>query len=360
MLGPKRESLMKIKEINDYQDFLALKDEWANLLEKCQLSVFSTWEWLSTWWKNFGGDKRLVLLLAIDNDRIIGIAPLMYSARKIFGLRRGKISFIGIPHTDYHDFIIANKIEKCLQLFIDYLKQLPEKWNYLELSEIPENSKSIPILTKLSKTLKPFTRCPYKPLPESRDAFWNSLGSDMRRNLRRYIKKTKKEFHVEFADYSDSQLCTEGMHWLFELHQKRWRSKGLSGAFADEKVRNFHLEVAKIFARRMQLRLFLLKLSNKPVAAIYGFKDKKRFYLYLSGFDPEYSQYRVGNQIIAYTMEKCIEEGLSEFDFMRGGETYKGFWKTLSRWNYTAIITRDIFSTASHWLYTKILSKLNL
>lgn len=346
---------MRIIEIDNFSDFLNLEKEWNTLLEKCEHSIFSTWEWHSTWWKHFGSDKRLILLLATDNDKIIGIAPLMYYTRKIFGLRRGKIAFIGTPHTDYNDFIIADETEKCLRLFMEYLNKLPEKWNYIELTEIPEKSKCIPILSKLSKTLKPSSVCPYKQLPKSPNAFLDSLGSSMRRNLRRYMKKIEKKFQVEFSDCSDVKTCTEGMHLLFKLHQKRWKSKGLPGAFADVNFCNFHFEIAKIFAKRKQLGLFLLKLSDEPVAAIYGFKDQTKFYLYLSGFDPDYSECRVGNLLIAYVMENCIREGLSEFDFMRGGEEYKGLWKTLLRWNQAAVIPRSgILSNTWYWLYTKI------
>ena len=169
------------------------------------------------------------------------------------------------------------------------------------------------------------------------------------------MKKTERNFKVKLVDYSDVPSCAEGMQLLFKLHQKRWKSKGLPGAFADTNFRNFHLEIAKIFAQRRQLGLFLLKLSDEPAAAIYGFKDQAKFYLYLSGFDPDYSEYRVGNQIIGYVMENCIKEELSEFDFMRGGEEYKSLWKTLSRWNRVAVIPRrGILSNTWYWLYTKI------
>ncbi|MEM3828272.1 MAG: GNAT family N-acetyltransferase [Conexivisphaerales archaeon] len=344
---------MKIIEVNNYQELLSLKNEWANLLEKCDHTVFSTWEWLSTWWKHFGNNKRLVLLLAMENDKIVGIAPLMYSTRKICGLPTGKITFIGTPHTDYTDFI-TEKAEKCICLFIDYLKRHLKNWNYIELTEIPENSKSIPILTSLSKFMKLSTPCPYKPLTKSRETLWDTLSKAMRNNLKRYVKKTERDFTIEFVDYSDVQSCSEGMRLLFNLHQKRWSLKGCPGAFANAKFRNFNLEIARIFARKNYLGLFILKLSGQPVAAIYGFKYQKKFYQYLSGFDPDYSRYSIGNQLILYTMEKCIEEGLFEFDFMRGGEAHKYFWTAFSRWNRTTIIPRNSLWTTLYWIYTKI------
>ncbi|MEM2970472.1 MAG: cellulose biosynthesis protein, partial [Candidatus Bathyarchaeia archaeon] len=68
----------KIVEIDNYDDFLALEEDWNNILDKCDHTIFSTWYWLSNWWKHFGNGKKLLLLLAQENNEIEGIAPLMY------------------------------------------------------------------------------------------------------------------------------------------------------------------------------------------------------------------------------------------------------------------------------------------
>ena len=81
---------MRIFEIGDYPGFLSLKESWTEALQKCDHTVFSTWEWLSIMWKYFGKDRKLMILLAEENGKIIGIAPLMYLVDKMFGLRRGK------------------------------------------------------------------------------------------------------------------------------------------------------------------------------------------------------------------------------------------------------------------------------
>lgn len=106
--------ITRIREINTYGDFLDLETAWKDSLEGQNHTIFSTWEWLSTWWKHFGEDKRLLLLLAKNEDRIIGIAPLMYTVSTMFGLRRGKIAFIGTPDSDYNNFIITEKRKKPL------------------------------------------------------------------------------------------------------------------------------------------------------------------------------------------------------------------------------------------------------
>lgn len=343
---------MKIIEIDRYDDFLSLEKRWNKLLERCTHTVFSTWEWLSTWWKHFGNDKRLMLLLAEENDKIIGIAPLMYSVHRMFRVRMGKIEFIGTPDSDYHDFILTEKSEECLKLFIDYLSNLPEKWNCIQLTDIPENAKCIPILSKISKNLKLVHKCPCVPLPKSYDTFMLGLSRNFRKDLRNNLRRLKRDFKVDFFDCSEIQSYAEGMNWLFQLHKKRWQSKGLSGAFANQKFRSFHLDIARSFSKKGWLGLLLLRLSGEPAVVSYGFKYRSKYYSYLSGFDPKYSRYGVGNLIKAYIIGKCIEEGLAGFDFMRGVESYKDRWNTITRWNRQAVITkRGFLANVQNWLY---------
>jgi CelD/BcsL family acetyltransferase involved in cellulose biosynthesis len=157
---------------------------------------------------------------------------------------------------------------------------------------------------------------------------------------------------MDFVDCSDVQSLKEGMSSFFELHQKRMESKGFAGVFKDQRVRDLHLDIAKIFAQNGWLGLYFLKLSDKPVAALYGFKYQSKYYAYLSGFDPQYSKYSVGNLLFLFTINKCIIEGLTEFDFMRGFEEYKDRWNTTARWNNRVIIPRKNFlGNFRSWLY---------
>ena len=346
-------SPMKIVEINNYNDFLALKDKWNATLKRCDHTIYSTWEWLTIWWKHFGSDKRLVLLIAEDAGKILGIAPLMYSVHKMFGLRMGKIEFVGTPHSDYNDFILIDKEEDCIKLFINYLNNIPEKWSCIDLADIPENSKSLPTLGKMSKNIKLIHKCPYASLPKSCEIFFNNLKRKHRKNLSRNLRRISNGFKVDFVDYSEIQPC-EGMNMLFDLHQKRWTSRGFTGAFADQRFRNFHVEIARSFSQKGQLGLFVLKLSDKPAAVLYGFKYMSKYYAYLTGFNPKYFAYSPGNLLFLHAINNCIKEGLDEFDFLRGAESYKDRWNTISRWNRQVILTKKgILASFQNKLYQK-------
>lgn len=348
---------MRIREIDNYQDFLALKDIWTGFLQKCNHSVFSTWEWLSTWWKYFGNDKRLIVLLAQENDgTLIGIAPLMYSVHRLFGLRRGKIEFIGTPDTDYNDFIIAEREDECIKLFVNYLHNSSENWDCIDLKDIPENSKSLLFLNQLStKLLKPIHKCHYIQLPKSYEILWASYNSNKRNNLRKKMRKLEINFKIEFVTASkDVSVLKEEMNTFFELHQKRWASRGYPGVFFNQRIRNFHLDIAESFSQKDWLSLLLLKLSGVTVAAKYGFKYMSKYYSYLAGFDPKYRRYGVGTVLLSQTLADCISEGITEFDLLRGAEEYKERWKTQIRLNYQVTLTRrSKIAQVQHFLFNE-------
>ncbi len=141
------------------------------------------------------------------------------------------------------------------------------------------------------------------------------------------------------------------MKTVFDLHQKRWQARKQPGAFSDQRFRDFHLDVARPFAERGWLTLNFLTLNDEPVAAGYAFKYAQKLFCYLSGFDPQYSEYEVGNLRHICLIKYCIENGLKEYDFLRGGESYKSLWNTSTRSNLQVrTIKRKIIPLVYDWI----------
>jgi CelD/BcsL family acetyltransferase involved in cellulose biosynthesis len=352
-------SILKATEFNEFQ---TLKDRWNDSLSKSlNNDVFSTWEWLSTWWKHFGEGKRLVILLIEDKNKTLAIAPFMYSKHSFlsFGNLK-KISFVGSPESDYTGFILREKKRKFLELFFDYLNGHID-WDYLELKDIPETSASADLLRRipLEKQYEHWDErvcnlCPYVLLPSSMDVFMKELGRSMRRNLRRYLRKLKKEYRVELKKYNEIGSVKEAMETFIRLHQKRWKSKGEPGGFNNPFFRNFHIDVAKCFAEKGWLGLYFLTANDEPISAEYNFEYNEKNYNYLPGWDVEYSQYRVGQLIQMHIIEDCIQKGLKEYDMMRGDEPYKSEWTTLARKNLEVrFVRKGTFPRIYNWLIKK-------
>jgi CelD/BcsL family acetyltransferase involved in cellulose biosynthesis len=130
---------------------------------------------------------------------------------------------------------------------------------------------------------------------------------------------------------------------FFRLHQARWMFQGQAGVLADPAVQQFHRQAAPALMREGLLRLYVLYVGDRPLAALYGLAARRRFYYYLSGFNPELSTLSPGTLIIGCAIEEAIAERAVEFDFLRGRERYKYLWGAQDR----PIFRRQVYSATA-------------
>ncbi len=320
-----------------FEDFLRSRDSWNNAVEESiDKNVFLTWEWLSSWWTHFG-DKRQFLLSALtDNERIAAAAPLMRTEYRLFGLGLKKIEFIGAPASDYQSLLLTERNPEHAKLLIKHICRRAADWDLLQLTDISEDFATASILESVRSPSLDLKRrimehCPYVALAKSQQDFRRMLGKSFRQNLSRSERSLSRIFTVEFKIVTGQQDLEDWMAVFFQLHQQRLSSRGMEGLFSDRKVRQFHLEVASSFAEKGWLLLAFIILNGQPAAAQYNFKYGNKMYFYLSGFDTAYSKYSVGSLLHLWLIDRCIREGLYEYDFLRGIERYKMRWSAQVR-----------------------------
>jgi CelD/BcsL family acetyltransferase involved in cellulose biosynthesis len=359
---------LKVKELNEFD---SLKNYWASLPKNSitDNNIFLTWEWLSTWWKYFGKDRKLLILLVEDANKILAIAPLMlskYKPKRFIPTIR-KVEFLGYPQSDYNNFIILEKETECLRSIINYLHRDVSGWDWIELKEIPESTLTLKLFQeiatdsqiKLRKNEHTCSICPYVSLPESLDTFLKKLSVNVRHTLRRNLRKLEQSFLVEFKNYKDFGFSLdEAMRLFFRLHEMRWKERGSKGVFekGGSVLKDFHLSIAKCFAENGWLSLNFLALNSEPVSAVYSFEYGQKVYGYLTGFDPKYSAYSIGNISLLFLINDCIKRGLRELDMLRGAEAYKNYWTNTCRRNFEIRLGRTTPLSMIYELITRIYS----
>jgi CelD/BcsL family acetyltransferase involved in cellulose biosynthesis len=272
-----------------------------------------------------------------------------------YGFNLKKIEFIGRPDSDYHEFLISSDEKKIVKLYFDHLINSNYKWFVLELKNVPEFSTSTNFLRFMVNANPNFqerkaTQCPFLLLPNSYDEFYLNLKGKFRSNIRNRENKLKKIGSVDYRTYKDFPSLDTALKVFFELNRKRFRAKGIKGYFEDGSRKNFHIEIAKIFAAKGYLHLGFLVVNEKPVAADYSFKYKQKLYAFLSGFDPEYSKYGVGRISELYHIKSAIEEGINEYDWMRGFEPYIREWTASSKNNLEFRYIRNILLGTCYYI----------
>jgi CelD/BcsL family acetyltransferase involved in cellulose biosynthesis len=332
--------LLKVYEINDFDEFASLRNKWNKVLSDSKDdSPLLTWEKMAASVLYFEKKQKLRILCVKEDKKIVAIAPLRQSRiafKGSFGYEI--IEPIAYGNTDYSSFILSDKPFKSLYLLLTYLGSKND-WDYLYIHDIPEKSIMLDLLLK-NKRLFPRIKiengiiCPYITIPTSMEAFFKSLSANFRKNLRKSLRKLEHDHgKVEFKEYNEIDSLDNSLDIFFNLHQKRWILKGYSGNFSEQKQRNIFRSTAKLFSKKNWLGLYFLTIDNKPLAAKYCLNYKQKLYGNLSGWDPEYYRYSIGNLLMMKILEKCVQEKIKEYDFMQGDEMYKFKWTKKYRRN---------------------------
>jgi CelD/BcsL family acetyltransferase involved in cellulose biosynthesis len=319
-------AVLQVSEVIDDAGFDALEPVWVALFDQArEVTPFQSWEWMSSWWRHHAEGRRWVLI-ARDKDVVVGIMPLRIEHYRGTPLRL--VRWMGAPLSDYQNAICAPGREaECARAFLAYLVEQKSRWDLCDLNDVPRGHPLSQGGGPLHATVEFHRHCPIIRLPSSWDAYLKTLGKNLRANVPRRRRQLEKAFRAELGIVEDPAELAQAMEDLFALHNRRWRKRGVRGAFASKRVQAFHHEVARRFLQRGWLRLHRLRLDGQTRGAFYCFHIPGRTYYYLSGFDLEISKFSPGNVLMGEVVKRAIADGDRELDLLRGDETYKYAWK---------------------------------
>jgi len=325
--------MLKIREIPE-DEFLRMGSRWNDLLDiSSSKNIFLTWEWLSTWWKYFGGGQKVLCVLGAwdRTGELVAVAP--FYREPVRGvLRVERIRFLGSQKvsSEYLDCIVRLGMEReAIEGFVDHLFRripVPVRVEWTDMSAESVN------VTLIERTLEdygiPYVRkeaevCPFLPLNGNLPDFDKSIGP---KNFRRKRRVFQRDFGNTPRVIDSAEEVEGAFTSLYRLHGSRWATKGKKGNFVDSNVRRFHSEVGKKFLEKGWLRFYLLDGKDGPIAALYCFAYGGKTSYFQSGFDPLYGKWSPGLILVGTAIEDAIANRQKEFDFLRGTEEYKKRW----------------------------------
>ncbi|MBV9489049.1 MAG: GNAT family N-acetyltransferase, partial [Verrucomicrobia bacterium] len=135
--------------------------------------------------------------------------------------------------------------------------------------------------------------CPRLALPKRLEDALASVSRAIRRDLERAKRKLIK---MGALDVTATDLTTlpADYNQLVSLHTLRWQSAGSPGIFGTDYYRRFFLAAFTGLARAGLLRLLTIRLDGKPIAVTCGFAQRRHYYHFITGYDPEWSSLSPG------------------------------------------------------------------
>lgn len=175
--------------------------------------------------------------------------------------------------------------------------------------------------TGLSCSVEEMDRAPFVSLPGSFDEYLERLGRKERHELRRKMRRAGELLPglATRVTRTPDELSND-LPSFVELHRKSHPAKE---AFMDDAMAVFFREVAEGFLACGRLRLAFLSTQGVDVASVFQFRTDGALLLYNSGYDPAHRAANPGLVLIARSIGQAVEDGCSEYDFLRGAERYK-------------------------------------
>lgn len=285
-----------------------------------------TCDWHRVWWEHFReGDLHLVGWF--EDDELVGLAPLYVSDGSVHCCLR---PVGGVEIADYLDILApAGREAEIYAAFLEHLEsQDAPAWVEVELINLPEATLTHRLLPDLAQErgwwawVSIEDVCPIIPLPDSFDAYLQSLGKKQRHEIRRKRRRLYRfAQEVRYHVVGDEEDLQSAMDVFVDLHRRSHPDKA---AFMTPRMEQFFRAMAEMARTRGWLHLSFLQVDGEAVATLLCFDYDGRRLVYNSGFNPgAKAELSPGWNLVVFEIENAIEQGLKVFDFLQGDEEYK-------------------------------------
>lgn len=304
---------------------------WELLSRLAAPSIFLSPEWLSSWWSCYGPrhQGRLRVFAALDAEGgLRGLAPMYLKGRSLRFLGDGSTD------SDYLDFILERGWEEeCLAAFLPAFLERNDEWNLLELNEISHGSPALPALKRLldgPRWISVWRRSPGRAVELS--PTWKEK---LRPRFRGSVRQALENLNAWPGGVEVLSRPEQLESWLsefFQMHNRRWQSRGLPGAFSSGERRRFYAEMSRKFLARGWLHFSRWRTEGRTFAYQFGFVFDHCYHLLQEGFDLDTAHLSPGVALRAANFDELVRQGVKRYDFLAGAARHKRDWAPQATW----------------------------
>jgi CelD/BcsL family acetyltransferase involved in cellulose biosynthesis len=350
----------KFRMVTRRAELEALAPAWRDLLSRSASDEpMLAPEWLLSWWDIYGQQRELLVGGWERDGELVGLALMQRrSVRYRLGLSFRRVEPIGSDVdegdgvcSDYLNLIAIDGEE--LGIARDFVRRLQARefgrWDEWACSRMDVTH---PMTAALETAFaeagymverEAADESPFVTLPATWYAYVATLNKKRRQSLnyamRDFKAWTGDDLRIRTVDCAADLPIARQV--LADLHRERWQAEGSEGVFASPRFAEFHARYQALALQRDQLELTWLEVRGEPVAIHYSFVANGKLYFYQTGRKTQVpDKVRLGIVQVVLAMQKAIERGLREFDFLPGVAQYKSLFASGSRPVVTFLITR--------------------
>jgi CelD/BcsL family acetyltransferase involved in cellulose biosynthesis len=344
-------------------DWTALQTVWDDLLLATpEHTVFQSYAYQRLWWRHFGSDNELFIVLILRDGVIRGIAPLQIQAVKYHGRYCRHLSFIGSRwEVDRPTFLFPGDASGLLRVLVALLAHLADKWNVCELHEQVTGSEPLRILEEAFRAAgylvarTPDSNCPYLAIAGTWQEFLMGKSQTFRKNLKTAARRLRSAGEVQYRVYDTPATTREQLDVYRDIEGRSWKSAEGVGVSRSEDYFEFYREMADAFGSRRGFVIRILTVNEQPVAGTFGLEFDGIYYSLQIAHDREFSRSSPGTYLEGLEMEECFGRGYREYEFLGGFLNNKSRWTTTFRYTTQLhVFRRTPFFRALHLFHFRV------
>lgn len=348
---------MRINVIDTLPDFARLEENWNAVYDADpDAQLFMSWKWLSGWLRQIA--SPWLVLGAKASERAdapyVAFLPLRIQTKLENARFHNELNMAGNFSADYTGILCAPGMEhQAIPAFARQLKGM--NWARLNLENIRMSEPRIRLLLahfpKASFQTNEINRvgkvdnidnnlCPFSALPPDWNAYLDMLSSNTRQKIRRLLRLVDEsgEYRITVAT---SETLERDLNTLLKFWEVKWTPR--KGDLVHSLVRSNQAMLTRSFGADL-LYLPTLWKEDRPLAALATLIDRRKhaFLFYMTGRDETFDGPPPGVILHAHSIRHAIAGGFTEYDFLRGNESYKySFGVKERRIRYVMIGTKN-------------------
>jgi len=326
-----------------YDAFARLEPRWKAIADAGGVQTpYQSFAWLDQWLRHRGRGVEPYVLVIQDGATI---APL--GILRVAGVRL--LRLLGTGDSDYPSLVTALPVDDAWDRVARELAQRRTAWDVLHLHSVRDREAIVIALKRHIGTAgrdRPYEVCPWVPINGSRKELLASRGKKLRDEIKRWTRRVEAlgEVSVEvLGPPVPETVITE----LEAVERASWKWESGEAALRPGPQRDFLCAVLQ--DPRMELQLWLLRISGRLVAFDLVLVAQKSLYCYVGAFRQDHRH--AGSYNFARIIEAACSSGFTCVDLLRGPHPWKYAWTDHENIVYEIVWPSNLRGQASALVY---------
>jgi CelD/BcsL family acetyltransferase involved in cellulose biosynthesis len=344
--------MVEIVEVNDVEELSQYRLLWNSLFPGTpNATFFHTFDWLDTYWRHFGHDQKLRVLIVFAAGQPIGILPLCVRTEPY---RLSKVRVLTYPLDNWSTWYgpIGPNPASTMLAAMQHIRRAPRDWDMIELRWVADDatqggkSARAMRIANLFSEKQQYQWTSLVDLPSSFDEFLSHKSQSLRRQFRRTLRDLFAQRSARYVRHRPLAAAEGDGDPRWDLYtmcesvaQASWQSHVVNGnTLTHERVREYFQAAHAAAARLGMVDVNVLTVEDRPAAFLYGYHYRGQVTALRTGFDASNSG-GIGSALMLKSIEDSCRRGDRVIDFGPGEREHKRRLRTRTESTYRLTYT---------------------